>query len=294
MSKFLQEKLGNSKVAGRRSRHWKRPVTAVTWGSFDSDDHIGKKELQGPFVKVDCQRSSTEGLPGKGEFKDRIVLIDTYYPYPLILAELKVRIPSKDSQNESKSNEIHSEELRDKVSTYYKSAWRGSPNTSRIRTKYGPRSQSADAKFPVHLYSPAERRAYVEHPSSKYYEKLANEGRNAEVMPSHFGPYSALEVVRVRRLFEVRLSSFLGQSDRLCSVFPYVQAAVPTGETTVELHNLLHSPEWRLLYPPEKIEIMFDAMDSSKNGNISLVEVFKVVFPGANHAQIQVSGHCGR
>ena len=73
-----------------------------------------------------------------------------------------------------------------------------------------------------------------------------------------------------------------------------LQAADRMGKGKVELQELLHSPEWKSLYPPEKLEVMFDAMDSNKNGVVSLLEVLKVVFPGANNVQIQVRFHTSK
>lgn len=81
------------------------------------------------------------------------------------------------------------------------------------------------------------------------------------VMPPRFGPYSAVEVIRVRRCFD---------------------AADSDGSGDVDLNELLTSAEWRASYSLDQIRNMFDAMDTDKSGKVTIVELFKVAFPNAN------------
>jgi Ca2+-binding EF-hand superfamily protein/WD40 repeat protein len=81
------------------------------------------------------------------------------------------------------------------------------------------------------------------------------------VMPPRFGPYSAVEVIRVRRCFD---------------------AADSDGSGDVDLNELLTSTEWRASYSLDQIRNMFDAMDTDKSGKVTIVELFKVTFPNAN------------
>jgi Ca2+-binding EF-hand superfamily protein len=80
-------------------------------------------------------------------------------------------------------------------------------------------------------------------------------------MPARFGPYSALEVMRVRRMFN---------------------AADVDGSGDVELDELLNSAEWRAAYSLDQIRDFFDAMDTDGSGKITAAELFRVTFPNAN------------
>jgi Ca2+-binding EF-hand superfamily protein len=80
-------------------------------------------------------------------------------------------------------------------------------------------------------------------------------------MPARFGPYSALEVMRVRRMFN---------------------AADADGSGDVVLDELLNSAEWRAAYSLDQIRDVFDAMDTDGSGNITIAELFRVTFPNAN------------
>eukprot|EP01138_Halocafeteria_seosinensis_P011216 gb/GECG01011457.1/.p1 GENE.gb/GECG01011457.1/~~gb/GECG01011457.1/.p1 ORF type:complete len:114 (+),score=9.43 gb/GECG01011457.1/:1-342(+) len=95
--------------------------------------------------------------------------------------------------------------MKDKVQGYYKSAMQRTSMRPRVRTATS--NSSSPTSFPSHLYDPRHHRKYVEHPSSKYYEEMykSDSSGSGSLMPSHFGPYSALEVIRVRRLFEVSM-----------------------------------------------------------------------------------------
>lgn len=76
-------------------------------------------------------------------------------------------------------------------------------------------------------------------------------------MPSYFGPYTTLEVLRTRRIFT---------------------AADRDGNGDVSLDELLAQPEWRRLYKPEALAQLFEAMDSDASGRVSAAELFTVMY----------------
>jgi WD40 repeat protein len=90
-------------------------------------------------------------------------------------------------------------------------------------------------------------------------------GRDAQV-PARFGPYSAIEVIRVRQLFE--------SADR-------------DGNGSVELEELLSNPEWNAVCSETRLHEMFDAMDQDRSGDVTLEELFMIMFPLANRPMVE-------
>lgn len=78
------------------------------------------------------------------------------------------------------------------------------------------------------------------------------------VMPARFGPYSALDVMRVRRIFD---------------------RADADGSGDVDLDELMSSNEWKRAYSPDALREMFAAMDGDASGRVTADELFKVIFP---------------
>lgn len=86
-------------------------------------------------------------------------------------------------------------------------------------------------------------------------------------VPTRFGPYSALEVIRMRRLFE---------------------SIDKDGSGSVELHELQEAPEWKQLFSDEEIRQLFEAMDIDGSGDVTLSEVFRAAFPVATASDIRL------
>jgi len=84
-------------------------------------------------------------------------------------------------------------------------------------------------------------------------------------IPARFGPYSTLEVIRVRQLFD---------------------SVDLDGSGTVELQEMLDHPEWSSSYGPDHLVTMFEAMDQDRSGDVTLAEVFGLIFPLANRAMV--------
>jgi Ca2+-binding EF-hand superfamily protein len=85
-------------------------------------------------------------------------------------------------------------------------------------------------------------------------------------IPTRFGPYSALEVIRARRVFE---------------------GIDMDGSGSISMAELKGSHEFRQMYSEDRIEAMFQEMDSDSSGDITLHELFRVLFPMAPHAIIR-------
>lgn len=84
-------------------------------------------------------------------------------------------------------------------------------------------------------------------------------------IPARFGPYSTLEVIRARQLFDTMNTD---------------------GSGSVRVAEMLTNPEWRSAYPDDRLESMLNAMDQDNSGDVTLAELLSIMFPLASRGTI--------
>ncbi|KAA0164458.1 hypothetical protein FNF31_02382 [Cafeteria roenbergensis] len=148
--------------------------------------------------------------------------------------------------------------------------------SSFLRERLGSRIRQALKKAsrqrPASLAASLRRRAMTKARLDGYDPRLGRRGAGRagagdcpEVMPARFGPYSTLEVIRIRQLFE----------------------AVDADSTgVISLEQLCNHPDWGASHGQDRLANLYEVMEQERSGDVTLSELFTIMFPLANRAMI--------
>ncbi|KAA0170065.1 hypothetical protein FNF28_01674 [Cafeteria roenbergensis] len=132
--------------------------------------------------------------------------------------------------------------------------------------------KKASRQRPASLAASLRRRAMTKARLDGYDPRLGRRGAGRagagdcpEVMPARFGPYSTLEVIRIRQLFE----------------------AVDADSTgVISLEQLCNHPDWGASHGQDRLANLYEVMEQERSGDVTLSELFTIMFPLANRAMI--------